>query len=307
MSRPAPRSAFVAMLATLLLGAVGLAACGGGGEDPVWDRVVATVNGHEIRESAVDGVRAEARLVGDDDDAAAALDQVIDRELLRREAAHLDVTVTAAAVDEREAAVAEQLGGEEALAAALEQAGMTGDQFRRSLEAAELLEAVRDARYPDVVASVADARRYYVRHRADLFTRAAAVDLGAIFVRNAGIAGNALERLRQGRPFEEVSRQFSIDPELKDSGGRLGWIDPRSLPGPLGAAVTKLRRGAVSKPIEGAGGVWVFKVFRRRPEKVTAFAAIRDELVAQLSVRARGRALRDWLERAREAAEITRL
>jgi parvulin-like peptidyl-prolyl isomerase len=298
------------LLALLTLAAaavLGAPACGDGDSPPpAEDCVVARVNGRDVHQSAVDAVRAEARLVGDDD-TGSALDQAIERELVREEAARLGVAPAADVIEERKAAVTEQLGGTEALAAALEEAQMSEARFRAGLEAAALLETVRDARYPDISADVAEARRYFERRRDDVFTQPAAVDLGAIFVRNKGIAGNALKRLRMGRSFEEVSRQFSIDPQLKDSGGRLGWTDPRSLPGDLGAAVAKLKDRAVSKPIPGAGGVWIFKVYERRPATIAPFAEVRDELVRELTARKRARALRDWIDRAVADADIDKL
>lgn len=293
---------------SVAVAASGVAAgCGGDGEPAAGaDAVVARVNGREVRESAVAAVRAEARLLGETDDAAAALEEAIKRDLVAAEAERLGVSVTDASLDEREAALVEEYGGGEALEAALAAAGMTGDQFRAGLEASVLVQALGATRYPDLESSVADARRYYESRRDDLFTEPSAVDLGAIFVRNEGIAGNAAERLAAGRPFEEVSRQFSIDPQLKDSGGRLGWIDPRSLSGDLGERVADLRPGQVSEPVTGSGGVWIFKVYDRRPAKVARFEEVRDDLIAELTSRKRSRALARWLEEALERAEIER-
>src|SRR5665647_1816779 len=186
-------------------------------------------------------------------------------------------------------------------------AAMSAAQFRESLRAGVLREAVQDARFPHVKAGPGAARRFYERRRADLFTEPAAVKLGAIVVRNDGIAGNAIKRLRQGRPFEEVSRQFSIDPEIKDAGGMLGWIDPRSLPEPLGKAVGRLRVGRISAPVAGPGGTWVFKVLARRPQRVAPFAQVRAQIEHGLTGRRRSAALDKWLATARKDALIERL
>ena len=299
------------LLLVLLLAAAGIAGCGGGdgggGGGEKSDPVVARVNGHEIRQSGVDGVRAEARLVGQKATAAAALDQAIEREVVRAEAAKLGVTVSDAAVDDRAAKVSEQLGGEVALSAALKKAGMTEAQLRASLEAAVLLDGVRAARYPQLGATPAEARRFYERRRADLFTQPSAVDLGAIVVRNVGIAGNAVKRLRAGRPFSEVSRQFSTDPELKQTAGRMGWIDPRSMPGKLGSTVARLPLRAVSAPVAGPGGVWIFKVLGRRAAKVAKFSTVEKQLRAELTARKRSTALKQWLAQAVKSADIQKL
>ncbi len=306
---PERRVVFVVLMLLAAVVASGAAVACGGDREPAAeaDAVVARVNGREVRQSAVAAVRAEARLLGEEDDAAAALEEAIERDLVAAEAERLGVSVPAASLDEREAAVVEEYGGGEALDAALAAADMTAAQFRAGLEASVLVEALGAARYAGLESSAADARRYYESRRDDLFTEPSAVDLGAIFVRNEGIAGNAAERLAAGRPFEEVSRQFSIDPQLKDSAGRLGWVDPRSLPGDLGERVADLRPGQVSEPVAGSGGVWIFKVYDRRPAEVVRFDEVRDDLVRQLTLRKRSRALARWLEEAVERADIERL
>ncbi len=288
-----------AALLALLLVAVAVG-CGDGAVRPA-ESAAARVNGRDIPSSTVAAIRAESRLLGNEIDEQEALDQAIERELVRGEAERLGVRVQPGAVDDRLGAVAEELGGDAALDAALEGARLTRAQLRSGLGAAELFAAVGRAKFAGLRADVADARRFYERRR-DGFTTAASVDLGAIFVRNQGIAGNALDRLEAGRPFEEVSRQFSIDPQLKDSLGRLGWIDPRSLPGDLHAAVEKLRPGQMSAPVAGGGGVWIFKVFDRKAESVVPFADVRDDIVRLLTARQRAKALQQWLEDTKDGA-----
>jgi len=296
----------VALLA--VLAAVGLAACGnGGGRDGASgspDAVVARVDGRAVHQSAVDLARAEARFSGD---AREALDAAVDRELVRAEAERLGLAADESEVASRVAAVGAQLGGETALKSALEKAAMSASQLRESLRAGVLREAVQDARFLHVKAGPGAVRRFYDRRRADLFTEPAAVKLGALVVRNEGIAGNAIKRLRQGRPFEEVSRQFSIDPQIKDAGGMLGWLDSRSLPGPLGKAVERLPAGQISAPVAGPGGTWVFEVLARRPQRVAPFARVRAQIEDGLTGRRRSAALEKWLATARKDALIERL
>jgi parvulin-like peptidyl-prolyl isomerase len=271
------------------------------------DPVVARVDGREVRQSDVDLARAEARLAGSDASADAALDAAIDGALVEAEAERLGVSPDEAEVDRRLAAVREQMGGEEAFDAALEQTDITLEQFRLSLARGLVREGVQDARFPALVAGAGAVRSFYEENRAELFTTPEAWELGALVVRNEGIAGNAIERLEQGRPFAEVARQFSIDPELKASGGTMGWVDPSSLPSPLRKAVARLDAGEVTPPTEGPGGVWVVKLLGRRPAEVVPLADVREQIQTGLDGKKRAAALVRWLEQAREQAEIERL
>ena len=148
------------------------------------------------------------------------------------------------------------------------------------------------------------ARAYYRSHVKDLFTRAASVHLGAIPVRAELIAENALKRLRQGHPFAEVARQFSIDPESKANGGDMGWVTVASLPAPLQKAVTGAKVGVLKKPVAAAGGWYVLDVIASQPAQVLSFAKVRAGLQTELTRVKRSHALDAWLAATRKKASI---
>lgn len=284
-----------------------LAACGDGPattREPD-DPVVALVNGQEVRRSEVDKVRAAARLNGQKDAEQEAFDRAIDDELVRQEAGRSGLRVSESEVEKRLTATADRLGGEAGLTAALDEASMSKDQLRAVLATGALREVVRDARFPDAAASDEAVRRFYKRNLGTLFTTPATVKLNALLARNAGIASNALARLRAGRPFSEVARQFSIDPGLRDSGGEFGWIQLAALPDPLARAIEQLPVGEISEPIEGPGGAWIVEVLERRPEEVTPLAEVRSDIERLLTAEIREAALAKWLANERKAATIT--
>lgn len=297
------------LLALLASAAAGCGETGGSASSPspAADPVVARVNGREVRRSDVDLARAETRLVGQEDTAEAGMDTAVDGALVAAEAERLGLSADPAEVDRRLKALSDQMGGDQALAAALEKTAMSKEQLRTSLQQGVVREAVQDARYPDLTATDAAVRAFFDENRKKLFTTAESWALGAFVVRNEGIAGNAVKRLEQGRPFEEVAQQFSVDPELKASAGMMGWVAPSSLPAPLRKAVEKLDANEVTPPTAGPGGVWVLKLLGERPATVVPFAKVRAQIQKGLDAEKRSAALARWLERAREDAEVERL
>lgn len=293
----------VSLLAALVAGVACLGACGEA-EPEAGAVVLARVNGEPVTQAQVDDVRAESRLAGDGKDAAAALDEAIGRALVGQEAGRLGLAVDQAAVDERVAAVTERAGGEEALARALEDAGMSADQLRRGAEYGLLRGLVRDERFGDVAASDAKVRAFYRRHRDDLFTEPAAVDLSSILVRTERLGEKLAADLRAGRRFADLARTYSRDPVTRDAGGRLGWTTLASLPAPLRRAVDTMQKGEVAGPVQGPGGWFVLKLHERRAVVVTPFAEVRDELRAELDLRARVRALDAWIVAERKRADV---
>jgi len=286
-----------------------LAACGGSGgptASPAADRVVAVVNGHPVHESDVAVVRAERRLLGQSDAAPVALREAIDRDLVRQEAARLGAIAEAGIVRKRMTDLTTQLGGAAALKTSLGRAAMSDAQLRQSITDGILREAVQKAEFPKVVANGKAARAYYVRHRKEAFTEAAAVRLGAIAVRTEMVAENALGRLRQGRPFAEVAHQFSIDPESRDAGGDLGLLLVSSLPGPLRKAVMSADPGVLAKPVQ-AGPMWyVLDIVARHPARVIPYAKVRARIQEELTRVKRAKTLEAWLATARKGASIER-
>lgn len=285
-----------------------VAGCGDGGGGPTAsaspDAVVLLVNGQPLRRSAIDAVRAEFRLGGSSDSEARARKEAVARELVRQEAGRRGVAADPAGVRARRAAMAGELGGEAALKAALERVPMSEAQLQRNLEDGVLREALQTAKYPRLAATRAVARTYYERHR-KLFRQPGTIHLGVIQVPAERIAESALARLREGRPFEEVARQFSTDPEAKAKGGDMGWVATSSLPAPLRKAAAAIRPGGVSKPVAGPGGWFVLKVMAERPAGVTPFAAVEADLRKELTRRQRFAALQKWLALARDKAILT--
>jgi hypothetical protein len=306
-----PNLILAALLALCALpAAVAVSACAeGGGDAPEVskspDPVVLRVDGRPVRLSAVEAVRAEFRLGGAPDERPRAEKEAVLRELLRREAERLGVVADPAAVESRRDVMVEQAGGEEALSAALEQVPITPAQLRSGLEDGVLHDAVQDARFGDLGATPAQARAYYDKHL-ESFREQGSLHLYSIRVAAERIAENALERLHSGRPFAEVARQFSTDPEAKAAGGDMGVVALASLPASFRDVLEPAAPDEVVGPVQGPGGWYLLKATDLTKDRVAPFAEVRDDLVAELTRRERFRALEKWLDAAREQASVTR-
>ncbi len=297
---------------TMALGAAVLAACGGasGGApsaspSAAQDPVVLLVDGRPIYRSAVDAVRAEFRLGGTAATEARAEKEAVRRELVRREAERLGVVADPAEVASRRSAMIDQLGGEQALASALERVPMTDEQLRSGLNDGVLREALQDTKFKSLAAPSAAARDYYDGHRAS-FRQTASAHLWGIQVAAERVAESALRRLRSGHSFAEVARQFSSDPESKAQGGDMGVVALSSLPAPLRKAVEATPEGKVSDPVQGPGGWYLLKATGRTSGGSLPFSAVEQQILKELTRRKRFAALEAWLDAARDKAAVAR-
>jgi foldase protein PrsA len=265
--------------------------------------VVATVNGRPVHQSQVDAIMAEARIGGQDIGEKKAVEAAIDEELLRQEADRLGITVTRQSVDARVKALEKTLGGAAALNAALAGVSLTRAQLRERLAAVELGERVAIAKFPDIAVSRQRSKAFY-RRNLSLFTRPAEVKLGDIIAKTERLARGAIAKIEGGQSFFATARQFSRDPELKDAGGQLGWLDLASLPEPIARAVAGMGPGDVSASPVTFNGFHVLKVYGRRPESTTPFAKVDRRIRAELVAKARDAALKRWLKEARSGARV---
>ena len=294
--------------AAALLVAGGCASGGGDAAQPSAsaseDRVVATVDGAQVRADEVRLVNAERRFSGEDDKASSALDEAIERSLMRREAARLGVVADETVIGRRLDELDKAYGGSAALEDALRGAGLTRSQLRQSVTDGVLRESLRDAKFSRTRATPQSVSAFYRRNLRRLFTRPASVHLGAIQVRTEQVAKNAIGLIREGRAFDQVARQLSIDPESRSNGGDLGWLLTSSLPPALREAAGTAGTGVIMKPV-GGGNLWyVLNVVGRRPERVTPFEKVRSRLGAELTRVERSKAMERWLNDAREGATI---
>ncbi|GAB4270658.1 MAG: peptidylprolyl isomerase [Pararhodobacter sp.] len=114
-----------------------------------------------------------------------------------------------------------------------------------------------------------------------------------ILVRTEEERDTVVAALAEGRPFEEVAREFSIDGS-RNQGGDLGWFAAGVMIPDFQAAVEALEPGQVSEPVQTRFGWHVIKLMETRNQAVPELDEVRDELVTEIQ-RTATRALIDSL------------
>lgn len=297
---------FWAIVCVTVVGLLTVSGCGDAGHDQGGAKVAARVNGVEVFDADVRAAMAAARFSSQQLTYEQARDQLVGEVLMRAEAEALGVTFDETDVAKRVEGVAQGVGGREALAAALNAQGLSLDQYTDRVRAALLVERLSQVKFVSTIAGEPEARAYFARHRAQ-FTRVAQADLGDISVKTEPMAANVRHLILAGQSFAGAARQFSTDAELRDAGGRLGWVTLGALPTPAYRVVGDLRRGELSRPVSLLGGWHVFKLYGRRAEKRFTYPEVRDEILAELTRRHRALKLRSWLIIARREADVVNL
>lgn len=249
----------------------------------------------------------------------AALDNLIDGELLYQKAAQAKITVSDAEVREAVAKLRAQLGTPEEASAFLKESGMSDrdleEQVRRSLTVKRYVD--RDVA-PPVEVTEAQARAWYDAHP-DSMTRPESVRISQIVVQvspqaNAATRAAArqkieeiLKELQSGKDFAEMARLHSDGPEAK-RGGDVGWVwaGGGALP-PVERAALALQPGQMSDIVESRRGFHIIKATERRPAGPIPFADARERINARILDDQRDERVRVFVAELRRGARIEKV
>ncbi len=232
---------------------------------------LATVNGEAVARGEWDRFLKDAY-------GAKALRELIEDVVLVQEAHRLEITVTAAEIEQRIAHLKTEYPDDAAFQAMLDERGITLDELRYELKRDLLLDKLVDQ-----MAGVTDDQvSQYYRSHAGEFSQPTRVHLYTITADDTRTAYLAAERLAKGEEFAKVAAELSKD-EFAAKGGDRGWVAAEEVkPAPVRVAAFALEPGTRSEPIEAENHVYVLWVKERQPGSVVALADARDRIAARL-------------------------
>jgi parvulin-like peptidyl-prolyl isomerase len=142
----------------------------------------------------------------------------------------------------------------------------------------------------------ADVRRAYDAQK-EAFEE---VNLLRITVRTQADARRVLQELDRGETFATVAPRLSTD-DLAEDGGDMGYVPLASLPPQAQTAIQNSADGGVTEPVQGPGGIEIYRVVNRRSRP---FGAVEDDLRGQLADQAREQAFEEWLNERLQKASV---
>jgi peptidyl-prolyl cis-trans isomerase C len=244
--------------------------------------------------------------------------QLIDRTLVLQAARDAKVVVdpkeVAASIEQQR----QHVGGAEAFAKALEQAGITEEELTRMEQDRMVIQRyVEQELMSKTGVSEQEVRAYYDSHPDD-FKHPEEVKLRAIVVgvrpgadqaeqdAAKGRAEQALKRIHNGEDFGKVAGEVSED-AARSRGGEIGWVRKGLLFPELESSVWELKTGEVSQVLKSPRGYHIIKVEDRRPAGNTGFDEVKSSLTMYVRNRKVDESLRLLLAARRSKAKIEAL
>jgi foldase protein PrsA len=117
------------------------------------------------------------------------------------------------------------------------------------------------------------------------------VHLARITTRTQADANAVIQELAAGRDFATIARSRSVDAAAR-AGGDLGYVGTSSLPTEVQAAVTQVKSNGVTTPIQGAGGIEVYRVLARRTQPL---AEVEGQIRSQIGGQSQDATFEAWV------------
>jgi len=208
------------------------------------------------------------------------LDGMIQQVLVEQVATQEGISVSDEEVETALAQLIEEVGGDAAFQAQLEQNGLTREEVFEGQRATMLYQKV----FEWVTGSVpTTAEHVHARH---------------ILVDTREEAEQLLAQLEAGADFAELARTYSQDESTREAGGDLGWFPRGVLLAPeVEEAAFGLQAGQISPVVQSSFGFHIIQVLERDPNR-----SLSPENLQML----KDRTFQEWLESLWAEAQIER-
>jgi peptidyl-prolyl cis-trans isomerase SurA len=296
-------------------------------EPEVVDGVAAVVNGEVITYSQVRGLVGprekllRAQFNGEElikkikEARELALQDLIDRQLIIQAFKKENYQIPDHFVEERmHDIIRTDFGGDRnTFIKTLEAQNYTMGEFRKMETEKMIVQAMRGHNVKlDVIASPAKVEEYYKAHR-DEFTTREQIKLRLIMIPSHASDGEAaaqramadeiFAKLQHGAEFDRMAQLYSED-STRENGGDWGWVDRKTLAGPLEKAAFALEPGKVSNIIEFSGNYYILKVEDKHGGETKSLADARPDIEKKLIHDEAQRLQEKWLASLRSKAYI---
>lgn len=245
-----------------------------------------------------------------------AINQLIERELLMREATRRGLSVPESEVEAEWQQMLSQFGGQnQRLRDQLQRHHYSPADFRQEMQARLLATKVREAIAAEARVKPGDIEAYYKAHpeefkvperieAAHMLFKAEQEKPDQVKAARAK-AETVLKELTAGGDFAALAKKHSQDEGSKDKGGKLEPFAKGDMDPAFEAAAWKLAPGAIAPaPVQTPYGWHLIQRGKTLPAGLKPLSEVKAEIEARLREEQGQREVSTWLQRQRQQAKI---
>jgi parvulin-like peptidyl-prolyl isomerase len=122
-------------------------------------------------------------------------------------------------------------------------------------------------------------------------------------VKDRAAADEIVAAVHKGEEFDRLARERSMESRAAQAGDRR-WVNLQDLPAPLRDAVTPLKAGEISEPLQGSAESIVVRLEERRPARTKTLAEARPEIEQRLLPARQREVVLEWLAEQERKSKI---
>ena len=184
----------------------------------------------------------------------------------------------------------------------LKKEGLSMEKYRYQIKNQILNAKIRNqVLMPKIVVTDTDIRKMADK-KADELRLKDRYDLRIITVQTKGEIKEVLKEIKNGMPFEEAAKKYSLDTSASD-GGKLGWIDVTYVPAEMANALKGLKTGDMTKPFRN-DSQWAVCLVEDFTDKYSFDNETREILTDAAGNEIFDNVFRQWLARNQETIVI---
>lgn len=270
------------------------------------DRIAAIVNDAVITEAEL-ALFASMTDLGDEGEMSdkdafnlrkKLLQRMVEDKLILQEAKKLNLVVNERMVEERVEEIKEKAGNQESFDMALEQQGITLNEFREKLRNQLLVYlAIQRIVTDKIKISPREVTDFYQQHE-DQFMMPESALVDSIFVEKKETLDEIQEQLKGGRDFNELAEKYS-------KRANLGLVKRGSLKKDLDDFIFSLKDGQCSLSLEFDGGFYIFLLKEKKEASCKSIKESKSQILMILQNDKTERKLKEWIEELKEKAYIS--
>ena len=240
---------------------------------------------------------------------ASIVNYLVQNELIKAQAASMDVSVTDKEYQDRLKQIVAQVGGQKKLDALLKKQNVTMADLESQLKSQMLQDKLRQKVSDAAKVSAAEVTAYYNDPKnASQFVTPESVDARHVLVKTKAEALKVQKLLAADNSdanWSKVAKQFSIDTGTKNNGGSLGNFPKGRMDPAFEKVAFSSKPGTVAMPVKTKWGWHVIEVTKKTPgSKKKTLEEAKPMIEQQLKLQKQSTAWEDWLKKATKDADI---
>ena len=243
------------------------------------------------------------------------LNHLIDREVLYQESQKKNIAVNAERVNKEIKTIKDRFPSQEEFEKIIAEMGISEAEIKSQIERNLAIRQLIDTQVIDkITVSEADTKAYY-DNNPNLFKKPEQVKASHILIKVESDAtdlqkaqarieiAKIQQKLKDGQDFATLAREHSQGPSAKN-GGDLGYFGRGQMVKPFEDAAFALKPGQVSEIVETQFGYHLIKVVDKQPERIMAYAEVKDRLNQHLKTQRIDQEAKKYIDTLKKDAKI---